>query len=290
MIDFHNMPSEAAGTLAAVAVRRDSTGDLAWGLDLAYKVAADPVSSDALEHVLPGSALLVEDGLSRTRKVTVNDSTERDDVRLTVVSFDTGEEVVPGAVAEIRKVVLRVVNDVSMTTIKYRIHGNATDFAPLLGLLDGRVSTKVDSIQMTIPFPSPTQNYAPLEVGDLISGTDNSGAMSCGVVLDVKDETATVQEFDGMVVRVHRKGMVPPIQIKARAPSYESLDKWVSTLKKHAEKKGVAISWGDVITAIGVSTLSGHKPERTDDGEFIVDSGTIDAIIVAAENTDSMVN
>ena len=287
MIDFHNMPSEAAGTLAAVAVRRDSSGDLAWDLDVAYQVAADPVSSDALEHALPGSALLVEDGLSRTRKVTVNDSTERDDVRLTVVSFDTGEEVVPGAVAEIRKVVLRVVNDVSMTTIKYRIHGNATDFAPLLGLLDGRVSTKVDSIQMTIPFPS-TQSYAPLEVGDLVSGTDDSGSMTCGVVLGVHDDTATVQEFDGLVVRVHRKGMVPPIQIDA--PSYDSIDEWVQSLKDKAQGNSVPVSWGDVITALGMTALMGDKPSRTDDGKFIVDSGTIDAVIDTATNTDTMVN
>ena len=279
MIDFHNMPSEAAGTLAAVAVRRDSSGDLAWDLDVAYQVAADPVSSDALEHALPGSALLVEDGLARTRKVTVNDSTERDDVRLTVVSFDTGEEVVPGAVAEIRKVVLRVVNDVSMTTIKYRIHGNATDFAPLLGLLDGRVNTKVDSIQMTIPFPS-TQSYAPLSEGDLVSGTDDSGSLACGVVIDVKDDTATVQEFGGLVVRVHRKGMVPPIQIDA--PTYESLDKWVDSLKEHARNRNVSVSWGDVVTALGMTTLMGGKPRRTDDGKFIVDSGTIDAVVDAA--------
>lgn len=287
MIDFHNMPSEAAGTLAAVAVRRDSSGDLAWDLDVAYQVAADPVSSDALEHALPGSALLVEDGLARTRKVTVNDSTERDDVRLTVVSFDTGEEVVAGSVAEIRKVVLRVVNDVSMTTIKYRIHGNATDFAPLLGLLDGRVSTKVDSIQMTIPFPS-NQNYAPLSVGDLVSGVDDGGAMACGMVLDVHDDTATVQEFDGLVVRVHRKGMVPPIKVDA--PTYESLDNWIESLKKSADKQSVSVSWGDVVTALGMSTLMGGKPSRTDDGKFIVDSGTIDAVIDVIANKDTMVN
>jgi hypothetical protein len=288
MIDFHNMPSEAAGTLAAVAIRRDASGELAWDMDISYQVDADPVSSDALEHVLPGSALLVEDGMTRTRKVTVNDSTERDDVRLTVVSFDTGEEVVPGTVAEIRKVVLRVVNDVSMTTIKYRIHGSATDFAPLLQLLDARVSTKVDSLQMTIPFPS-AQKYAALEVGDLVSGTDNSGALACGLVLDVKEDTATVQELDGLVVRIHRKGMIPPIQLDA--PDYETVGAWVDDLKEHAKTRKLVVSWGDVVTAIGMSTLTGSPAKRTDDGKFIVGLKTIDTVIdFAKPDADAMVN
>ena len=166
MIDFHNMPSEAAGTLVAVLVRRDPSGDLSWDLDVAYQLGAEPVQADALEHALPGSTLLVVEGQTRTRKVTVNDSTEREDVKLSLVSVDTGEEVVTSSVAEIRKVTLRVMNDVAATTIRYRIRGGAMEFASILQLLDARVSTTVDAVQVAIPFPSPIKVRA--EEGDVM--------------------------------------------------------------------------------------------------------------------------
>jgi len=289
MIDFHNLPSEAAGSLVSVAVRRDASGDLAWDIDVAYQVDSDPMGSDALEHALPGASMLVEEGLTRTRKVTVNDSTEREDVKLKIVSFDTGEEVVAGSIAEIRKVVLRVANDVSITTIKFRIHGSAVQFAPLLQLLDGRISTEVDSVQMTIPFP--TQKYADVSEGDLISGIDDSGVMTSGVVLSIHADTVTVQEMGGLVVRVHRKGMVPPIAIDA--PSYGGLDKWAAKLKEKASAMSMEISWGDVMSAIGMTRLSSGQMNKTDDGKYIVDSGTMDFILypsIEQNSTDSSIN
>ena len=68
------------------------------------------------------------------------------------------------------------------------------------------------------------------------------------------------------------------------------MDNWIESLKKSADKQSVSVSWGDVVTALGMSTLMGGKPSRTDDGKFIVDSGTIDAVIDVIANKDTMVN
>ena len=270
MIDFHNMPSEAAGTLVAVAVRRDPSGDLAWDVDVAYQVlSAEPVSADALEHALPGSTLLVEEGMTRTRKVTVNDSTERDDVKITLVSVDTGEVCVGGSIAEIRKVTLRVVNDVAMTTIRYRIRGGAMEFAPLLQLLDARVSTAVDSVQMAIPFPTP--RFPDLNEGDLVSGIDYGGAMTSGRVVAVYSDHADVQEMSGMVVKMQRQGMVPPIQVTVVG---EKITEWENRLKS----KSQGATWGDVIKAVGMTYMGGEKCKRLPSGEYVLDDALIESL------------
>ena len=276
MIDFHNMPSEAAGTLVTVLVRRDPSGDLSWDLDVAYQLGAEPVQADALEHALPGSSLLVEEGQTRTRKVTVNDSTEREDVKLSMVSVDTGEEVVISSVAEIRKVTLRVMNDVAATTIRYRIRGGAMEFASILQLLDARVSTTVDAVQVAIPFPSP--KFPELHEGDLVSGIDFSGTMTCGRVVAVYPDHADVQEMFGLVAKVKRQGMVPPIKVRAEEGDVEG---WVGRLSGRLKElhPEPVIGWGDVVQAIGLSYMGSEKRERGLNGEYILDYALIERLV-----------
>lgn len=277
MIDFNNLPGDASGTLVAVNIKRDPSSDLAWDLDVAYQLANDPQSSHALEHALPGASMLVEEGLTSTRKVTVNDSTERDDIRVTFTSVDTGEEVVSGAVAEIRNIVLRVKNDAAFATVKYRIRGTATQFAPVLRYLDARVRTQAEALQVAIPFPA-KPSYADVVNGDLVSGVDVSGVVTFGVVVDVRPNSVDVEEMSGMVVRVLREGMAPPIKIAS--PGFGSVEKWADNLKKLSKVADVTPTWENVICVIGNSYMLDRNASRGDDGEFLLDSGLIALLVV----------
>lgn len=279
MIDFNNLPGVSHGTLVAVNIKRDPSGDLAWDLDVAYQLANDPQSSHAIEHALPGASILVEEGLTSTRKVTVSDSTERDDVRVTLTSVDTGEEVIAGAVAEIRNIVLRVKNDAAFATVRYRLRGTADQFAPVLRYLDARVKTEAEAVQVALPFPSKI-DFAPVDTGDLVTGLDVSGVLTSGIVVDVRTDNVDVEEMSGMVVRVMREGMAPPIKIAS--PGFGSVEKWVENLKKLAKVADVTPTWGEVICMVGNSYMLDRNASRGDSGEFLLDSSLI-AMLVTPE-------
>lgn len=279
MIDFHNLPADAAGTLVAVNIRRDPSGDLGWDLDVAYQLIPEAVSHEALDHALPGTSLLVEEGITKTRKVTVKDSTERDDVRLTMTSLDTGEEMVGATVAEIRSITLRVKNDVSITTIRYRVCGTADQFIPVVRYLDARVNTRAEAVQVALPF-----NQKPVydvSSGDLVSGMDLSGVLTCGIVMDVRDESCDVQEMSGMVVRVNREGMGPSTKITA--PDFSGVDAWVDALQIKSNGTGIRPTWADVTVVLGQYYMKAGASARGDDGSFVLDSHIIDVLLDKGE-------
>jgi len=279
-MDFHKLPCDAAGTLVAVNIRRDQSGDLSWDLDVAYQIIPEAVANDALDHALPGTSLLVEEGLTKTRKVTVKDSTERDDVRLTVASVDTGEMVVSSIVAEIRTITLRVKNDVAITTIRYRICGTDAQFGPVLRYLDARVITKAEAVQVALPFRQKTTVYD-VSVGELVSGLDFSGVLTCGIVVDVRKDACDVQEMGGMVVRVSREGMGPSTRIAA--PDHGSIGEWAEALQIRAKGTGIIATWADVTVVLGQSYMQEGAKARDTDGAFILNSEIMDVLLNKGE-------
>jgi hypothetical protein len=102
--------------------------------------------------------------------------------------------------------------------------------------------------------------------------------MTCGRVVAAYSDHADVQEMGGLVVKVQRQGMVPPIKVRAEKGDVMG---WVGRLQGRAVELQLEhdISWGDVVQAIGLSYMGSEKCERGSGGEYILDDELIERIV-----------
>ena len=255
MLDLGSLPTSAMMRLAKASPRRDG-GSISWDIDIAMEVP-DAEAAQLVDGYVPGALRAYSGGMEGARGKA--STTGGFDLCAVELLREDGTHLARGH-AEVRTATVSVTAQQAMLVVRLRLHGllerAATD---VVYKLDDVVQVRLAaqgaprlSVADAVGVPPATRSGL---VGRLVVAQVDDETTVAGIVVTQAAESLEVRELGGgapvwvWLPASGRPDTVLDVVAPANEPDLQALEQ---DYREQCSEAGVAASWHDVITAIGV--------------------------------------